>query len=70
MLKESSTSQVNKMRRYFRNIKTKVVYLFLGIAENCTNDGDAAEYIIYKSTTSEQLFIRKHQEFFEKFEEV
>lgn len=58
------------MSRYFQNIKTKVVYLFLGIAEDCTNDGDKDKYVIYKSMTSEQIFIRKRQEFFEKFKEV
>ena len=58
------------MNRYFQNIETRLVYLFLGIAKNCTNDGDAAEYIIYKSIISEQLFIRKHQDFFENFKEV
>lgn len=60
----------NYVSRYFQNIKTKVVYLFLGIAEDCTNDGDKDKYVIYKSMTSEQIFIRKRQEFFEKFKEV
>ena len=44
----------------YRHFKGKD-YLIVGVAHNCTNDGDGKEYVVYKRMSDDTLHIRTNR---------
>ena len=61
------------MNRYFKHIKTDVIYKLLYQACECTNGRENKEYVVYVEADDEDhcdVFVREWHEFNEKFKEV
>lgn len=61
------------MNRYFKHIKTDVIYQLLYQACECTNGRENKEYAVYveaDDTDHCDVFVREWSEFNEKFKEV
>jgi len=57
----------NNKRKYYKNIKTSHVYLFLGEVINATNKNDGQKMILYDDRKG-TYYVRETKEFYEKFE--
>jgi len=57
--------------RFYRNKKSGKMYVFLGVAINCTNDMDGDLMVLYREDgVFDTEFVRESTEFYSKFEEV